>query len=90
MKFRLMLCCNDYRNGAHTGQTDEVDICLEPILNLEGPPVSCNADGRELELDGLHFPVKGYREWAGNWCWVCVALEGVHVTLIINHLRKVG
>ena len=88
MKMQLMLAVNDPRNGAHTGQVDQVEI--DDLIYLEGEPVSCGTDGYSLEIDGLRFNLKGYGVWVGNMCWDCATLESVHVAKIVNHLRSLG
>ena len=89
MKMQLMLAVNDYRNGAHTGQVDQVEVDNLDLC-LEGEPVSCSYTPGKLEIDGLLFDVVGYGNWAGNWCWDCATLESVHVAKIVNHLRSIG
>jgi len=84
MKLSLDLAANDYRNGQPSGKTDRIEI--EDFLQMEGPSVSCTIDRNKLEIDGLHFNLKGYRTWVGNWCWDSVLLESAHVAKIINHL----
>lgn len=89
MKMHLMLAVNNHRNGRHTGQVDQVEID-EPDLCLEGKSVSCSYTPGKLEIDGLHFNVIGYGNWAGNWCWDCAMLEHIHIPRIIEHLRSIG
>lgn len=89
MKMQLMLAVNDPRNGAHTGQVDQVEVD-ELDLCLEGDPVSCVYLPHAIMVCGLWFNHKGYQTRVGNWCWDCATLESVHVAAIINHLRSIG
>jgi hypothetical protein len=88
MKIKLMLAVNDYKNGLHTGEVNQVQI--DDLISIEGPPVSCSSNGHKLELDRLYYNLKGYQTWAGNWCWDFAILESIHVARILNHLRDLG
>lgn len=84
----VMLCCNNPDNGIFDGKLRALEI---------GPNMSFYAiqwEGRRIALldnairiSGKRFPVNGFREWVGNWCWDCVTMRGSTVLELLNWPR---
>ena len=99
MAIHIMLCCNDYHNGAFLGYAESIevgDITMvdgrvtvgyeEKKLKDSGP-----AEGdATLRIGRLRVPCLGYQTWVGNWCWDCAFVRAVHVQRILNYLIKRG
>src|SRR5690348_12173541 len=70
---RLMLCCNDWRNGLFSGRCSQITLDYA-ALTLESPyadsALKCAIGKCDFRLGKDHvWPQYGHTEWLGNWCW---------------------
>lgn len=64
------VACNDPDNGIFAHVAEQIQIGAE-LLELEPrrmPPRFVEIDGG-FRLAGKVWPVKGSKDWVGNWCW---------------------
>ncbi|WP_422928634.1 hypothetical protein [Singulisphaera sp. PoT] len=99
----VMFCCNDPDNGMFSHRIDGLDI--SGLIQLEGPfDIVEDEDGNEDLVGGTEFeteagsvivarekfPILGYRQWVGNWCWDAAGMEVAAVVSLLNHLKRLG
>lgn len=85
----VMLCVNDYRNGAFTGLCSGLAIGCPLALDLQSPYLArhlrCEIDKHCVTLGLNHrYPHFGHRGWVGNWCWDQVRLTVAAATDMLN------
>lgn len=90
MTVRIMLATNDHRNGMPTGRVDALQIL--DVISLEGPIPGprCLIDPakRRVRIAGMTYPIEGYAQWVGNWCWDEVRVSDEVAVDILDRLRK--
>lgn len=95
---RFLLSVNDGNNGLPTGHIDGVDVMGEEgdVLELRAcvwPPSRCprftRGDGW-VRISRRKFPILGYKEWVGNWCWDAVSMGAADGAELLNYLRELG
>ena len=93
---RVMLCCNDPDNGIFDGHLSALEIGPNMSFSStqwKGPRLAyLGGDGRtfghaRVRIAGKVFPICGYRNWVGNWCWDCVTMRGETVIELLNWPR---
>lgn len=96
MALRVMLCCNDWRNGNFTGFADSVEI--EDVRLVGGRvavrydhgkrvPGAHSIEGDDtLRFGRIRVPALAYVTWVGNWCWDCASVRSIHALTLLNYL----
>lgn len=86
----LMLCCNDHRNGMHTGRVDGADLMYggDIALALRGRPLTCKLMGDILQIGHVKVQPITYQTWVGNWCWDSAKLSLDDAARVLTYLRK--
>lgn len=95
-RIRIMLCCNDPRNGIFAHRLSGLEIGPNMSFMATAWYESREPRMRWIEKDGVthaiaiagkHFPIVGYRSWVGNWCWDMAVMEGRTVLELLNWPR---
>ena len=95
----IMLAVNEPRNGLPRHTVDYVHIGDE-LLEMEGPPLQWGktrvgvlniASSPRQPLTSYHsFELKGYQQWAGNWCWDRAVIRVEHLPRFLRVLKDAG
>jgi len=88
MKIQLMLQCNHAEDGSHLGHVYTVQV--PGIIEVEGLPLACEQDGRQLTVGTTTFPLIEYQAWVGNWCWDCAMVHSHDLAQLLMGLRGQG
>jgi hypothetical protein len=82
----VSLCVNDPDDGTPTGHVcavhfeDDAERRLElagdMLYDRDNPSCSIDQARKRLRVGRFVYPIRGYRQWYGNWCW-----DGVSMTL---------
>ncbi len=85
---RVMLACNDYRNGMFQGWFDSVAIDKYEA-ELDGPQTRLTflSDNR-VRIGRKIYEHTGVAEWVGNWCWDEIRI--VDGRRLLEHLKSRG
>lgn len=88
---RVMLACNDHRNGVFTGRLEALqfeakDGSRVEIYLADRPPRVVHhefKDGEYLRVGHVVVQCHGWDTWVGNWCWdeTIVGLSAARVLL---------
>lgn len=94
LPLRVMLACNDYRNGMFQGWFDSVAI-EKYEAELDGPQTRLTFLARDegcitnrVRIGRKIFEHAGVSEWVGNWCW-----DEIHIVdgrRLLEHLKARG
>jgi hypothetical protein len=74
------LLMND-EHGMDTGRCgavhfdDDAEWAADPLVWETSGPVCRVEGGMLLRFSRHRFPVLGFREWVGNWCWNAVTMS---------------
>ena len=88
----LMLACNYYRNGVFDGLLRAIDLGADcETLKLESPYLDrhlrLEIGENEIKIGKTRtWPIRGHREWVGNWCYDCVWVTSADAAEIVNFL----
>lgn len=66
----IEVACNDPDNGVFAYRVEQIQIGRE-FIELEArrsAPRFVELDGA-IRLAGKHWPIRGSKDWFGNWCW---------------------
>lgn len=91
LRYGVDLACNDPDNGNFRGEVHAIDICngaLECDGRIFGNPLKLVVLDDAIRLSGKRWPIKGARDWTGNWCWNGYAMLPVTVVAFSMWLRK--
>lgn len=95
---RFLLCVNG-EGGLPSGRIEGVDFMGVGEVRLElraciWPPSACPRFSRlsdsRIRISRREFPVLGYKEWVGNWCWDEVLLPPSDGADLLNYLKSIG
>lgn len=95
MPTKIMLACNDWRNGNWLGVCESVEIA--DITLVGGRVTSAHSSERlinakayegdtTLRVGRVSIPCLSYKTWVGNWCWDCASVRAIHALKVMNYL----
>lgn len=87
------LCCNDPDNGMALDKIDAIEVHLSDETDYEIKVVDFEMSwevqsdrNKRIKLGDRIYPIHGYREWYGNWCWNRIWMAPADVVTLLNYL----
>lgn len=95
IRIPVEMCCNDPKNGLFTNRVAGIDVGSNMTFEAKGREpalrhISRAGKTERIAIAGKQFPILGWKEWTGNWCWNRYWLCGNSVLVLLNwpRLRK--
>jgi len=87
------LCCNDPDNGTPLDKIAAIEVSLSDefdntfkVVDFEMVWEVQPDRSSRLKLGDRIYPIHGYREWYGNWCWNRIWLAPADLLTLLNYL----
>jgi hypothetical protein len=80
----LMVCVNDYRNGAYAGRC--AGLHISDFLHLDPrvlPEPRCTLTARTFSIHRTKIPILNCTDWVGNWCWNSIRIDVEDAAVLI-------
>ncbi len=91
----VYLCCNDPDNGMPLDYIDAIEVELgDGVLDYGYKVVDFQMvwkkldDPARIKLGDTIYPIHGYTEWFGNWCWNRVRMAPADVKTLLNYIIR--
>ena len=88
---KVMLACNDDRNGLFVGKFDSLIVendTGDVLFSLEGEPIKVVVNRMDLRIMNSVFPIIDCTEWYGNWCWNMYLMDKPTTIKLLNMLHE--